>query len=120
MNPVTLQPGAVFLPGYLDRTAQEGLLADIEAVLRAAPLYTPRMPSSGKPMSVRMSNCGPLGWVTDERGYRYQQTHPETGAPWPPIPDALIAAWHDLSGHPDAPECCLINHYAATARMGMH
>ena len=49
-------------------------------VIAAAPLYVPRMPRSGKPMSVRMTNCGALGWVTDEaRGYRYQATHPETG-----------------------------------------
>src|SRR5919198_5272702 len=92
----TIQPGATLIPGYLDRAAQERLLAEIDAVLRAAPLYTPRMPKSGKPMSVRMSNCGPLGWVTDEGGYRYQPTHPETGAPWPSVPDVLLAAWHAL------------------------
>jgi DNA oxidative demethylase len=120
MAATTIQPGATLTPGYLDRAAQERLLADIDAVLRAAPLYTPRMPKSGKPMSVRMSNCGPLGWVTDEAGYRYQPTHPETGAPWPPIPDVLITAWQDLSGYPHPPEACLINHYADTARMGLH
>jgi DNA oxidative demethylase len=120
MAATTIQPGAILTPGYLDRAAQERLLADIDAVLRAAPLYTARMPKSGKPMSVRMSNCGPLGWVTDEAGYRYQPTHPETGAPWPPIPNALIAAWQDLSGCPHAPEACLINHYADNARMGLH
>ena len=78
------------------------------------------MPKSGKPLSVRMSNCGPLGWVTDEAGYRYQPTHPETGTPWPPIPDVLLVAWRELSGYPAAPEACLINHYDATARMGLH
>jgi alkylated DNA repair protein (DNA oxidative demethylase) len=63
--------GLVLLPGYLDRPAQLTLLADVRAVIAAAPLYIPRMPVSGKPMSVRMTNCGPLGWVTDEAGYRY-------------------------------------------------
>src|SRR5262249_22442008 len=115
-----IQPGAVLTPGYLDRAAQERLLAAVAAVREAAPLYTPRMPKSGKPMSVRMSNCGPLGWVTDEAGYRYQPTHPQTGAPWPPIPDALLAAWHELGGYRDPPEACLINYYAGTARMGLH
>src|SRR5262249_31651279 len=115
-----IQPGAVLTPGYLDRAAQERLLAAVAAVLEAAPLYTPRMPKSGKPMSVRMSNCGPLGWVTDAAGYRYQPTHPQTGAPWPPIPDALIAIWHDLAGYEHAPQACLINHYGSTARMGLH
>ena len=55
--------------------------------MQAAPLYVPTMPRTGKEMSVRMTNCGTLGWVTDkERGYRYQAVHPVTGAPWPPIP----------------------------------
>src|SRR5215470_6196193 len=86
----TIRPGAILWPGYLDRAAQERVLAAVREVLATAPLYTPSMPKSGRPMSVRMSNCGPLGWVTDAAGYRYQPTHPETGVPWPPIPDALV------------------------------
>jgi len=120
MTATAIQPGAILVPGYLDRDAQKRLLADIAAALRAGPLYTPRMPGSGKPMSVRMSNCGPLGWVTDEAGYRYQPTHPATGKPWPPMPDALLAAWRDLAGYPQPPESCLINHYGDDARMGLH
>jgi DNA oxidative demethylase len=120
MTTTPLQPGAVLIPGYLDRDAQKRLVADVRTVLDAAPLYRPRMPKSGKPLSVRMSNCGPLGWVTDEAGYRYQPTHPETGEPWPAIPDALLAAWHDLAPDAPAPECCLINHYDGNARMGLH
>jgi len=120
MTAISLAPGATLMPGYLARDAQQRLLADIDAVLRAAPLYWPRMPKSGKPMSVRMSNCGPLGWVTDEAGYRYQPTHPETGIPWPPMPEMLLAAWRDLSDYPAAPEACLINHYGPDARMGLH
>jgi len=109
------------VPGYLDRDAQEGLLAAVRVVIARAPLYTPRMPKTGQPMSVRMTNCGPLGWVTDEhRGYRYQSTHPETGEPWPAIPDILIDAWNALGDYPAAPEACLINYYGADARMGLH
>ena len=78
------------------------------------------MPKTGKPMSVRMTNCGPLGWVTDERGYRYQPTHPETGAPWPPMPRLLLDAWQALAGYPHPPEACLINVYGPEARMGLH
>jgi alkylated DNA repair protein (DNA oxidative demethylase) len=107
-------------PGYLDRAAQERLLAAIRDVIARAPLYTARMPKSGKPMSVRMTNCGPLGWYSDERGYRYQPTHPETGAAWPPIPDMLLAAWRELGGYPHWPEACLINVYGPEARMGLH
>jgi DNA oxidative demethylase len=120
MAAITLAPGAVLTPGYLDRDAQKDLLAAVDAVLRSAPLYTPRMPKSGKPMSVRMSNCGPLGWVTDEAGYRYQTTHPESGEPWPPIPDALLTAWRELADYPHPPEACLINYYAGSAKMGLH
>jgi DNA oxidative demethylase len=119
--PVTLAPGLVHVPGYLDRDAQAALLDDILAVLRAAPPFTPRMPRTGKPFSVRMSNCGPLGWVSDaERGYRYQPTHPDTGAPWPPMPPALLDAWRTLSGYPHPPEACLVNLYAPPARMRLH
>jgi DNA oxidative demethylase len=120
MAPTTIQPGAILWPGYLDRAAQGRVLAAIRAVLDRAPLYTPRMPKSGKPLSVRMSNCGTLGWVTDEAGYRYQPTHPQTGAPWPPIPDAVMAAWCDLAHYDHAPEACLINHYGDAARLGLH
>jgi len=107
-------------PGYLDRPAQERLLAAIRDVIARAPLYTARMPNSGKPMSVRMTNCGPLGWYSDEAGYRYQPTHPDTGQPWPGIPEMLLAAWRDLSGYPQPPEACLINFYGPEARMGLH
>jgi alkylated DNA repair protein (DNA oxidative demethylase) len=113
-------PGFRMVPGYLDRPAQDGLVAALRAVVARAPVYTPRMPKTGKPMSVRMTNCGPLGWVTDERGYRYQPTHPETGEPWPPIPDILLKAWDELGGYSHAPESCLVNYYGPTAKMGLH
>ena len=72
-------------------------------------------------MSVRMTNCGPLGWVTDkEGGYRYQATHPRTGKPWPPMPQALLDLWHDLADYPAPPEACLVNYYAGSAKMGLH
>jgi alkylated DNA repair protein (DNA oxidative demethylase) len=96
------------------------LLAAVEAVITAAPLFTPRMPRTGKPFSVRMTNCGALGWVSDERGYRYQPTHPETGASWPALPDIVLQAWRDLSGYPHPPDACLINLYEPGARMGLH
>lgn len=107
-------------PEYLTRDDQEALLADIRAVVRAAPLFTPTMPRWGRPFSVRMSNCGPLGWVSDKAGYRYQPKHPETGEPWPPIPKMLLEIWNDLAGYPAPPEACLINFYGADAKMGLH
>ncbi len=85
------------------------------------PLYVPAMPRTGKEMSVRMTNCGALGWVTDkERGYRYQATHPATGRPWPPIPEALLRIWRDVAACPLEPEACLVNFYTSEAKMGQH
>jgi alkylated DNA repair protein (DNA oxidative demethylase) len=116
-----LPKGVRHIPGYLDRDAQEVLVEDIRKVVQAAPLYVPVMPRTGKEMSVRMTNCGPLGWVTDkERGYRYQPTHPMTGEPWPPIPDALLRLWQEVAGYPHPPEACLVNFYTGAAKMGLH
>ncbi len=117
---ITLAPGLTYRPDYLDRAAQERLLAEVVAVIAAAPLFTPRMPRTGKPFSVRMTNCGALGWVSDERGYRYQPAHPETGAPWPAIPAIALEAWRELSGYPHPPDACLVNLYGPGARMGLH
>ena len=107
-------------PGYLDRTNQETLAAAILDIIRSAPLFTPRMPRTGKPFSVRMTNCGPLGWVSDEAGYRYQPCHPDSGEAWPVMPALLRRAWQDLAGYPHPPEACLINVYGPLARMGLH
>jgi alkylated DNA repair protein (DNA oxidative demethylase) len=118
--PVTLAPGLVHVPGYLDLAAQTVLLDAIRAILQKAPPFMPRMPRTGKPFSVRMSNCGPLGWVSDAGGYRYQPRHPETGAPWPPMPEIIVSAWRELGGYVRPPEACLINIYEEKARMGRH
>jgi DNA oxidative demethylase len=120
MNVLPAAGGLRVYPGYLDDDAQAGLLAALRAVLAAAPLFTPRMPKSGRPFSVRMSNCGPLGWVSDEHGYRYQPLHPETGQSWPAMPPALHATWRELACYHDPPEACLINFYGPGAKMGLH
>ena len=116
-----LPKGIRHIPGFLDRPRQEALVENIRAIVADAPLYVPVMPRTGKPMSVRMTNCGSLGWVTDkERGYRYQPLHPVTGKPWPAIPDALLDIWRTVSGTSKEPEACLVNFYADDARMGLH
>jgi DNA oxidative demethylase len=112
--------GAQFYPGYLDRNAQTAMLSALRDVFAVAPLFTPRMPRSGRPFSVRMSNCGVLGWISDEKGYRYEPVHPETGRPWPSLPQSLASLWDDVSGYPYPPEACLINFYSAEAKMGLH
>lgn len=117
---LALAPGLIHAPGFLDRAAQETLRDALREVVRAAPLFTPRMPRTGKPFSVRMTNCGPLGWVSDVDGYRYQPTHPDTGAPWPPMPEAVREAWDALAAYPHPPQACLVNWYEPAARMGLH
>jgi alkylated DNA repair protein (DNA oxidative demethylase) len=110
-----------YFPQALERAAQAALLAALRRIIAEAPLFTPTMPRSGKPMSVRMTNCGPLGWLTDqERGYRYQPTHPVTGRPWPPMPQMLLDLWDKVADYPAPPEACLVNYYAADAKMGLH
>lgn len=115
-----LAPGLILHRGRLDRGAQEALVAELRAILRVAPLFTPVMPRTGKPFSVRMSNCGPLGWVSDVAGYRYQPSHPVTGEPWPAMPASLLTLWAEHARYPHPPEACLINWYDSTARMGLH
>ncbi|MBB3395801.1 MULTISPECIES: alpha-ketoglutarate-dependent dioxygenase AlkB [unclassified Rhizobium] len=116
-----LPNGVSHLPDCLDRPRQQGLVDIIRSIVADAPLFVPVMPGTGKPMSVRMTNCGPLGWVTDkERGYRYQSTHPVTGKPWPDMPTELLEIWNDVSGCDKPPQACLINFYSDEARMGLH
>jgi alkylated DNA repair protein (DNA oxidative demethylase) len=118
---LVLPKGIRHMPGFLDRDRQEALVEAVRAIVAEAPLYTPVMPRSGQPMSVRMTNCGALGWVTDrERGYRYQPTHPVTDRPWPPIPPMLADIWNETSGTDIQPEACLVNYYGPEARMGLH
>jgi alkylated DNA repair protein (DNA oxidative demethylase) len=106
---------------YWREAEQRSALEAVMAAARSAPFYTPTMPRTGKPFSVRMTNLGVLGWVSDkDGGYRYQATHPETGRPWPPIPEMIMAVWWELAGYPHPPQACLVNYYAPTARMGLH
>lgn len=117
----SLSEGVRYLPGFLDRTAQEALIEEIRAIVREAPLFVPAMPRTGKEMSVRMTNCGTLGWVTDkENGYRYQSRHPVTGNAWPPIPERLLGLWEQVADSPLQPEACLVNFYSEGAKMGLH
>src|SRR6185436_3599528 len=107
--------------GYLSPGRQSELLGQLRSVIAEAPLYVPTMPRTGKPLSVRMTNCGPLGWVSDKTGgYRYQPQHPITGRPWPAMPDLLLKVWREVAAYPVPPEACLINFYSAAAKMGSH
>jgi alkylated DNA repair protein (DNA oxidative demethylase) len=120
-------PGFSHYPLYFAPIEQAALIDALKAGVEQAPFYQPTMPRTGAPLSVVMSNFGPLGWVTDkDGGYRYEPAHPKTGKPWPPLPEMLRALWYDVTDWPDPPEACLINWYRAEAHdgkgatMGLH
>ncbi|WP_254702259.1 MULTISPECIES: alpha-ketoglutarate-dependent dioxygenase AlkB [unclassified Roseivivax] len=116
-QPVLLRDVAIY-PELLDRAEQERLVEDLRACLAQASLVTPVTPRGHK-MSVAMSAAGRFGWVTDRKGYRYEDRHP-SGTAWPPIPERVLAVWDAVSGSTRRPECCLINWYAEGAKMGLH
>jgi alkylated DNA repair protein (DNA oxidative demethylase) len=115
-----LPEGFRALPFHLDEAAQRALLGQVHTVLAAAPLYRARMPKSGQPLSVLMSNAGTHGWISDIAGYRYAPRHPQTGLPWPAVPPLLLQLWADLAPWKLPPQCCLINFYRGPAKMGLH
>ena len=106
-------------PGALSPSAQADLLDQVMAAVAVAPFYRPVTPG-GRPFSVEMTNLGPLGWVSDRDGYRYQPAHPVTGQPWPAIPPILLDLWDRLADWPVPPDACLVNLYRAPAKMGLH
>ncbi|MBB5369986.1 MULTISPECIES: DNA oxidative demethylase AlkB [unclassified Janthinobacterium] len=114
--------GATLLRGFA-LPQISSLLAAIDDVLKAAPLRHMATPG-GLRMSVAMSNCGPLGWVTDSRGYRYARQDPASGLPWPAMPavfQELAREAAQAAGFPGfVPDACLINRYAPGARMALH
>lgn len=115
-----LGEGAWWLPGFADARA---ILADIERISSASPFRTMVSPG-GRPLSVEMTNCGAVGWISDRLGYRYVAEDPLSGRAWPALPDAfkeLAARAADAAGFADFdPDCCLINRYAPGTRLGLH
>ncbi len=112
-------PGFRLWPGALDAEAQQALLTEVLAAAQTAPFYRPVTPG-GRPFSVEMTGMGPLAWVSDRAGYRYQATHPITEQTWPPMPQSLLDLWDALTGWAVPPDACLVNLYRHEARMGLH
>jgi alkylated DNA repair protein (DNA oxidative demethylase) len=117
-----LDPGAMVLRGFA-LACEAALKHDLDRVTAAAPfrhLITP----GGFRMSVAMTNCGELGWVSDRRGYRYDPVDPESGERWPPMPESFRTLAADAAARAGydgfAPDACLINRYAPGARLSMH
>lgn len=114
--------GAVVLRRFASVHGAE-LLKAIEQVVDRAPFRQMKTPG-GHTMSVAMTCCGPWGWVTDEKGYRYQQHDPFSGAPWPPMPPSFQAIAEEAArkaGYNSfEPDACLVNRYLPGAKMGLH
>jgi alkylated DNA repair protein (DNA oxidative demethylase) len=117
-----LAPGAVLLRGFA-LAAEAELERAVAAVAAAAPFRHMKTPG-GFTMSVAMTNCGRLGWVSSERGYRYDEQDPESGTPWPAMPSAMLelargaAAAAGFEGF--EPDACLVNRYEPGARLTPH
>lgn len=118
----TLAPGAVVLRGFARAQAPD-VLAEIEAIGRTSPFRHMKTPG-GRTMSVAMSNCGALGWITDEAGYRYSAIDPLTNRPWPAMPARFqqlsLSAAREAGFAAFSADACLINRYAIGARMALH
>lgn len=120
--PQPLGASAIVLPGFALRY-ETALLQAIGDVIAQAPLRRMRTPG-GKEMSVAMTSCGALGWVTDRGGYRYEHNDSLSGKPWPAMPEVLpklaAAAAARVDFHGFSPDACLINSYQPGARMALH
>jgi alkylated DNA repair protein (DNA oxidative demethylase) len=124
-NPPVREPlenGAVLLRAYCVKEAP-ALVAEIARIAEAAPFRHLTVPG-GHIMSVAMTNCGRVGWVSDRRGYRYDPIDPDTSARWPAMPQLFLdmaARAAAEAGFPNYdPDACLINRYAAGAKLGLH
>ena len=119
---VALGPQSVVLRGYA-LPAVEALLAGVDAVTAQAP-FRQMVTPGGYTMSVALTNCGELGWTTDARGYRYSRIDPQTGQPWPAMPDAFRQLAQDAAreaGFPGfSPDACLVNRYEPGSRLSLH
>lgn len=103
---------------FLSREQQQALVAGLRRIAGTAPFRTYETPGRRK-LSVRMSGAGERVWMTDQKGYRYEERQPD-GSNWPEIPDAVLAIWREVSGVAVLPDSCLVNFYGAGAKMGLH
>jgi alkylated DNA repair protein (DNA oxidative demethylase) len=119
---VTLAPGAIVLAGFA-KAFETPLLPALQRVVEAAP-FRHMLTPGGRRMSVAMTSCGDVGWISDHSGYRYAASDPESGRPWPAMPDVF----RELAGQAAArggfsafaPDACLINRYEPGARLSLH
>lgn len=119
---IALDPGAALLGGFA-WTIADTLIGQIHSISKPSP-FRHMITRGGKSMSVAMTNCGALGWISDRSGYRYDPVDPDSGRPWPLIPDEFLQLAKDaaaMAGYADfVPDACLVNRYVAGSRMALH
>ncbi|WP_026442774.1 DNA oxidative demethylase AlkB [Pseudacidobacterium ailaaui] len=117
-----LAPGAVFLHGFALRE-ETSILTALRQITAEAP-FRHMLTPGGRRMSVAMTNCGPLGWISDRSGYRYGPVDPESGKRWPAMPEAFLRLAIDAAneaGFPSfRPDACLVNRYEAGTKLSLH
>src|SRR6187399_1751233 len=121
-EPTVIAPGAFLLPHFA-LPEEAAILAAIRTIAEKAPFRHMHTPG-GQKMSVAMTNCGPLGWVTDRKGYRYSPVDPETNEPWPAMPEVFLNLAASAAASAEfanfLPDACLINRYEPGAKMSLH
>jgi DNA oxidative demethylase len=119
---VQLAPGAVLLGGFA-RSLEAPCLTALQRVVEAAP-FRHMVTPGGHRMSIAITNCGAAGWVTDRTGYRYARRDPQTGRPWPAMPEVFAALAADAAARAGfggfTPDACLVNRYEPRARLSLH
>jgi alkylated DNA repair protein (DNA oxidative demethylase) len=115
-----IKDGLEYYQNALNNVMIQDIMQQLELIFKEAPLYHPTMPKTGNKFSVKMTNCGKFGWVSDKTGYRYQENHPFTNKKWPHIPNNLLKIWFKYTNISTEPDCCLINLYDKNAKMGLH
>ena len=117
-----LAPGAIVLRGFA--LARAAALKDALARVSGAAPFRHLVTPGGFRMSVAMTNCGALGWVSDRRGYRYDPVDPESGEPWPALPEPFRTLARDAAARAGyagfVPDACLVNRYEPGARLSLH
>ena len=118
-----LPPGVSLFREELSPDEQLALLDEVAKVIATAPLYRPRM-RNGTPLINQMTNCGPWGWISDEKGYRYEDRHPVTGQKWPAIPPRILdlsaRLMREIGIEGYEPDACLVNAYGEKGRLNLH
>ena len=122
-SPIAIGPEAFILKGEIISTAAEYLQA-VEKISHQAPFRHMQTPRRGHKISVAMTNCGPWGWISDQKGYRYSDLDPLTQKPWPPLPPIFVDLCHQVTKKTGfnafTPDACLINQYQPGNKLSLH